>query len=1001
MRANSTGRWMGIGGLVACTVLAGTGLASAPAPHDWLNVTDHGASGSTFTTLARTTAGSNKIVVADVGDFKVGQGVMVSKCNVGYTDSRLWGPGLKISRAKPVGKAMAMRGYDGSSGSWTVFVVDVQRTTPPAFRWSDDLGRTWHGRGTRITGDWQALSGGTQVRFGKHDWSAGWVVTFSARDQLDTVIERIDGKVLTLRDAANRSVKDSVVRHNDTSALQAVLNRAVKEKRHVYVPNGTYRLSRGLEVKPADGITIEGQSAEHTVLDISEGVGACITLQDGREATVRNLRMVGHTGYDRRDQAGSMRTMGTIGLWGFYLKPCYAVHVRHTERVLVENCHATRMSGEAFYCQSRSRSKPDRDVRGTKTLVYWRCSVVDSARNAFNNNDLAENTAVLYCRIVDVGGCTWEGASRFVKFIGNYVRNGGTVAMGNIGTRAAYLEVLGSGQHIIADNTFESGVCYGGCAIRAAHGATQVVIRNNLFVNYGTSAIEMTGRADARHLPSGMGIITGNILDMTGVGDAPRARFAIHVNASHMIVSDNQVYVRDQIDPKVTAIRLEEPAVNLNVHDNLIRHCGYGIVTGRARSRIKEVIDPVTFVPARGGAASVPFERRQSHRYRGWHLGWIGGRERNRVSTIETFDPETLRFKLTRPCGMKPGDTFEVFAPSANWHIHDNTITGCVHPVVLDSYGSATSRLADNIITRGQATGVKEAVVVSGRFKLIGNHLVGFDEPGSVALVLHADPLGRVRPSVYTGNIFERCSRAVQESAKGLWQKSVTDGNTFIECGAAPKATRQRRGGTVAAALVEAPKRTRPVLRAPRRTQAVTVDGNVSEWPWSDVKRVVVLERLPTGERVPSPRGQACAAWDDKDLYVAFRVTVAKGTKLTPGLAYRGDGVEVSLRGGGPVLILWGTVDGRFNTVRSESATADQMQRLQKATSFAARTTPTGWAGEWRIALGALGVKPTRPTELAFNIGVRVFAEDTWVAWVPTGGPLCHVDLAGLLRLDR
>ena len=50
--------------------------------HDngWLNARDCGASGSTFQTSAATTSGSGQITVANVGDFKVGQGaMMVSK----------------------------------------------------------------------------------------------------------------------------------------------------------------------------------------------------------------------------------------------------------------------------------------------------------------------------------------------------------------------------------------------------------------------------------------------------------------------------------------------------------------------------------------------------------------------------------------------------------------------------------------------------------------------------------------------------------------------------------------------------------------------------------------------------------------------------------------------------------------------------------------------------------------------------------------------------------
>ena len=101
-------------------------------------------------------------------------------------------------------------------------------------------------------------------------------------------------------------------------------------------------------------------------------------------------------------------------------------------------------------------------------------------------------------------------------------------------------------------------------------------IRSNLFVNFGSSAVEVSGMADNRHIPSGNATVEGNIFDMTHVGENPAARTAIQISADDVLVHDNQVYVRGEPDPLVTAIRLNEPAVNLMVHDNLIRNCGTG-----------------------------------------------------------------------------------------------------------------------------------------------------------------------------------------------------------------------------------------------------------------------------------------------------------------------------------------------------------------------------------------------------------------------------------------
>jgi len=185
-------------------------------------------------------------------------------------------------------------------------------------------------------------------------------------------------------------------------------------------------------------------------------------------------------------------------------------------------------------------------------------------------------------------------------------------------------------------------------------------------------------------------------------------------------VSDNQIYVRGACDPSVTAIRLTEPAINLIVHDNLLRNCGTGIVSDAAYSLVGEIVDPTTFKAGRG---TIPLERRLSHRYHGWNVAWFRGSKPDGLSVIESFDPETFHFKLQQSHLMKPGDRFEVFAPSANWNLHDNIITGCAQPVAFTGHGSDTSFFRHNLIERGGATNATQAIVVSGKFKLVGNSI--------------------------------------------------------------------------------------------------------------------------------------------------------------------------------------------------------------------------------------------------------------------------------------
>lgn len=746
----------------------------------WLNVRDFKASGSSFTTGAVTAAGSNQITVKDVGDFVVGQGVMVSRCNVRYQAKHLWGPKKIYESSRALKDEVEIRGYDGAAGSWLVYALDVAPGPKPSFRWSDDIGRTWK-QGGPVDDQWHALSGGTEVRFApeKLDWQEGYAVTFGARDQLVSRIEKIEGNVLTLRDQANRAASDAVVRHCDDEALQAAVNQAIKDKRNVFIPPGYYRLARGVRIANAPALTFEGASAEHVTFDISEGEGACVTLSGGTEVNLRNLTMVGNTGFADADIAGYFNLAGAGGVWGFYLKSCNAVSIDNTERILVENCHARKMSCEAFVSGSVGRgAKPGRTA--TLSTTYLRCSAIDCGRNGFNDwNCGPENTSILQCRIVDVGGCSWEGASRFVKFIGNYVRNAGTIAMGNLGppNHDDTFPELGAGQHIVADNVFEGGGAYGGkngsCAIVSSSGSTQVIIRNNLFVNYNSPAITANGASDTRHYPSADTTITDNIIDLTAVGPAqPVTRCGIEVSANDTIVSDNQIYVRGAADPLVTGLRIWEPALNVNVHDNLFRNCGTGLTAQRAQSRVGEVVDASSFkLPAWG---RVPVARNPSDLYRGWPVVWLSGAKLLGTSLIDHCDSDTGVIKLREPRDMKVGDIFETYPPGGgNWDLHNNTITGCLKPVVLDAYGGAAARFRENIITCDAAAGVKEAATIKGQFQVVGNLFQGFDEPGSVALGLYLDRQGQPPTGFYRNNQFSDCKQVVAEEQKGIWEKAA------------------------------------------------------------------------------------------------------------------------------------------------------------------------------------------------------------------------------------
>ena len=979
------------------TALALTSIlcaACADGPSGSINVQEQGASGSQFETTATTTAGSNQITVKDVGDLKVGQGVMVSRCSI-RTGGSLLGPGSPYSSWKPLKEQAEFRGYDGAAGSWLVYILEVDGADPPTFRWSDDVARTWKARKVPVTFDWQPLSSGVEVKLARQEWQPGHMITCSMRDQLVATLTKIEGNVLTLSAAANRTAQDALVRHNDQGALQAAINKAIKEKRNVYFPAGQYRLSGSLTVRDTS-ITLEGQSGVNTVLDISDGSGACFNVANCTDVTIRNFRMVGHTGFN--EAAGSFTTSSGFGFWACALKGCNAVSLTGTERALIENVHASRMASEAFYASGTNRLSTGEQKQYQKSLIYLRCSVTDCAANAFNNNDVGENTSVLYCRI---DGANWHAAempARFLKLVGNYVRNAGPFTVGDMSHRYDDLHNLGCGQAMVVDNVFEGiGRC-GGIVVN--HGSGQVVIANNLFINFNGTAITASSQTVRTSFPSNTITIKGNVIDLTNVDGKPAGRTGISVSVSNVIVADNQIYVRGKYDPLATGIQIAEPAVNVMVHDNLIRNCNYGLRTSRAASRVTEVIDPKTFLE--GG---LPLEWKNSHLYRGWNLFWVNGAKANTLSTIDAFDPQTLRFTLREPVEMKAGDRFEVFPPgSANWSIHHNTITGCLNPVSLDSYGSATSSFNENTVTSEAISGLLRAVDVRGRFSFAGNQFTGFDQPTSCVFTLHPDRLGKPIRNRYCNNVFERCLNVVTETQKGLWEAATASGNVFVECGSVPKSGAAAGAGSAAVkpVLIAAPAK--PELRALKPKTPITLDGAVTEWPWKDAARVITLNKSPGGDLLGGPLPGALAALDGGALTIALRIPLAKGAAPRLGGPYQGDGLEMALQSTdpmnrGPIYVFWGGADGQFDTVSVGGTTPAQLERSRKAITYKARVGKDEWSCEWRIPLASVGVDPKTVKRLLFNVGHLNKDTGNWCAWFATGGALYEVGGAGDLLL--
>ncbi len=668
---------------------------------DWLDARDFGASGL-GTPMTCKMDGSNRVTVEDASLFRVGQQVAVEGGTALYTDVALCGPNGFPGEDVPYTGQIEMSGYNGSNGSWVIYMVDVPVNQRAVFGWSDNLGESWH-RGVPIVfGEWIEMSGGVKVKFHEDfTWEKGYTLVFSCRDQLSAQIIAIEGNDLLL-DRQSR-VGEGRIYVDDTAALQAAVDAALRERKNLFIPSGHYRLTKAIFVDSPCGLTIEGGS--DTLLDISDGRGECLRIEEGEEITVRNLKMLGGNGLADMDKMGFMNTQGATEVWGFYRGQfTCAIDIRSTSRGYFENCHARKMSGEAFHSMGRWRQgQDDTETQYTRLLVFDRCSAIDCARNAFNNCDRAENTILKNCRIIDVGGCSWEGSSRYVKMTGCYVRNAGSVAIGNLRTRTAEDEAFPNGQQIIENNIFESGIAYGGCAISVESGCSQVIIRGNQFINFNGSAINLSGDCSFDGMPGENYIVTGNSIDMTAEEGPSKPRYGIRVTACDSTVSDNQIFVRGY-DENVTAIVVRDDALRINVHDNIVRGCGVGIRSEYCMAHVGKKMDEEGKVYERmqglfGGMP--PLCRRRGHGYRGWQVIWLHETNGEIVgeNTIDYFDPESCLFHLKNPDRLEFLRPYRLKAPHGSyWNFHHN-ILEAKKPLDMNTYGAETVQMNGNFLT--------------------------------------------------------------------------------------------------------------------------------------------------------------------------------------------------------------------------------------------------------------------------------------------------------------
>jgi len=687
----------------------------------YLNARDFGASGSEYETAAKSTKGSNRFELADIGDFEVGNEVLLTRCNVRENTAVLFtrrdrsakNPRPWVHRV-PLNDRVEIEGYDGSQGSWMTYFVDIYPENPGCFSFSKDYGENWNIH--PITEGWSDVGDGIRIKindFPEREW--GCTAVFSYTDRLVATVEKIEGNVITLSEAASQTAECKIC-HSDSAPIQRAIDAAIAENKSVFLPNGKYKLTKMLTIENAKSLTFEGESAVNTILDNSLGAlgiesadGACFRIVGGEEVNLKNLFMIGGLGFKERAK-GAKLGRGGDSLYGFYFNKSNATYISDTKRVYIENCHARKMSAECFYSTGSAREFAEPADNYTREITYLRSSVEDCARNAFNNNDKAEGTSILYCRIKDIGNAAWEGSSRFVKIHGCYISNTGTeIELGNtsrirlkpdgtVNPRWDMFNKLGMAQHIITDNYFEAGGFKNEPAIRTGSFSSQVTIANNVFVNFNAPAIFAEGGVTGTNTPSENVIITGNSIDLTAIDSPSRERYGIKITTSYVTASDNHIFVRGDIDEKVKGIVISDDVVRVSVHDNTIAGCKTGIELEKVEGMVGIVESDTVFYRDETVYARLKpmLLRPNSHRYRGWKVVW---QKDGAESEILDFDPYKLTFTLKEPRKMQTGDKFYIYSPSAiPVSVHHNIVENCGEAIRNEAIAKERFRLDGNVI---------------------------------------------------------------------------------------------------------------------------------------------------------------------------------------------------------------------------------------------------------------------------------------------------------------
>ena len=207
------------------------------------------------------------------------------------------------------------------------------------------------------------------------------------------------------------------------------------------------------------------------------------------------------------------------------------------------------------------------------------------------------------------------------------------------------------------------------------------------------------------------------------------------------------------------------------------------------------------------------------------------------------------------------------------------------------------------------------------------------------------------------------------------------------------------------------------VLRVPRTTKKIEIDGKLGDSGWGgDEAAVMVNENLAGdisygleggSEKADSQPSRAWVVHDGTHLLIAVHNPVSTTKPLRLGNSWGGDdAVEIAISKNtpgfrSPILVLRGYPSGHFASDPVTATTAQAARRAAVGVLHKTRTNEPGlWTSEWSIPFESLDVDPAKDKKLAFNITVRKSADNQWRLWRGTGTATYEVFEAGFIELE-